>query len=161
MLLWLLVTGLWSNPPLQLLPCCLPHTPAHHACITPTSASQQLSCPLLSSRLHAFVLFLLPWIPFPFPSPWKPPDHPSKPPGNYVLLLLSSHRDQGQAVIYRLDKPHFDTLNPPGWISMQSKGLSRVFSNTRVQSINSSALSFLYSPALTSIHDHWKNHSLD
>ena len=27
-------------------------------------------------------------------------------------------------------------------------------------SINSSMLSFLYSPALTSIHDHWKNHSL-
>ncbi|CAI9151822.1 unnamed protein product [Rangifer tarandus platyrhynchus] len=24
-----------------------------------------------------------------------------------------------------------------------------------------SALSFLYSPTLTSIHDHWKNHSLD
>ena len=28
------------------------------------------------------------------------------------------------------------------------------------KSINS-ALSFLHSPALTSIHDHWKNHSLD
>ena len=28
------------------------------------------------------------------------------------------------------------------------------------KSINSSALSFLYSPALTSIHDYWKNHSL-
>ena len=40
-----------------------------------------------------------------------------------------------------------------GWISLQSKGLSRVFSNTTVQSINSSALSFLYSPTLTSIHD--------
>ena len=28
------------------------------------------------------------------------------------------------------------------------------------KSINSSVLSFLYSPTLTSIHDHWKNHSL-
>ena len=28
-------------------------------------------------------------------------------------------------------------------------------------SINSSALSFLYSPIFTSIHDYWKNHSLD
>ena len=27
------------------------------------------------------------------------------------------------------------------------------------KSINSSALSFLHSPTLTSIHDHWKNHS--
>ena len=56
---------------------------------------------------------------------------------------------------------------PLGWaglISLQSKGLSRVFSNITVQkrqSINSSVLSFLYSPTLTSIHDHWKNHSLD
>ena len=29
------------------------------------------------------------------------------------------------------------------------------------RSINFSALSFLHSPTLTSIHDHWKNHSLD
>ena len=47
-----------------------------------------------------------------------------------------------------------------GWISLQSKGLSRVFSNTTVQRHHSSALSFLYSPTLTSIHDYWKNHSL-
>ena len=29
------------------------------------------------------------------------------------------------------------------------------------KSINFSVLSFLYSPTLTSIHDYWKNHSLD
>ena len=29
------------------------------------------------------------------------------------------------------------------------------------ESINSSAFSFLHSPTLTSIHDYWKNHSLD
>ena len=28
-------------------------------------------------------------------------------------------------------------------------------------SINSPVLSFLHSPTLTPIHDHWKNHSLD
>ena len=32
---------------------------------------------------------------------------------------------------------------------------------SQFKSINSWALSFLYSPTLTSIHDHWKNHSLD
>ena len=48
-----------------------------------------------------------------------------------------------------------------GWISLQSKGLSRAFSVPQFKSINSSALSFLHSPTLTSIHDHWKNHSLD
>ena len=45
--------------------------------------------------------------------------------------------------------------------ALQSKGLSRVFTNTSVQSINSSAISFLYSPTPTSIHDYWKNCSLD
>ena len=56
-------------------------------------------------------------------------------------------------------------LGYTGWISLQSKGLSRVFSNRsfepQFKSINSWALSFLHSPTLTSIHDHWKNHSLD
>ena len=40
-------------------------------------------------------------------------------------------------------------------ISLQSKGLSRVFSNTTVQKNQSSVFSFLYGPTLTSIHDYW------
>ena len=52
-----------------------------------------------------------------------------------------------------------------GLISLQSKGLSTVFSNTTILhhqfSINSLALSFLYGPTLTSIHNYWKNHSFD
>ena len=31
----------------------------------------------------------------------------------------------------------------------------------QLKSINSSGLSFLYGPTLTSIHDYWKNHSFD
>ena len=52
---------------------------------------------------------------------------------------------------------------PLGWSSLilQSKGLSRVFSNTQFKSISSSVFSFLYGPTLTSIHDYWKNHSFD
>ena len=46
-------------------------------------------------------------------------------------------------------------------ISLLSKGLSRVFSNTTIKSINSSVLSFLYGPTLTSIHRYWVNHSFD
>ena len=34
-------------------------------------------------------------------------------------------------------------------------------STPQFKSINSSALSFLYSPTLTSIHDYWKNHNFD
>ena len=44
---------------------------------------------------------------------------------------------------------------------MQSKGLSESSPTPQFKSINSSALCFLHSPTLTSIHDNWKNHSLD
>ena len=46
-----------------------------------------------------------------------------------------------------------------GWISLQSKGLSRVFSNTTVWKHQSSVFNLLYGPTLTAIHDYWKNHS--
>ena len=52
-------------------------------------------------------------------------------------------------------------LGLTGWISLQSKGLSRVFSNTTVQKHQFFGAQFLYSPALTSIHDYWKNQSFD
>ena len=52
-------------------------------------------------------------------------------------------------------------LGLTGWISLQSKGLSRVFSNTTVQKHQFFVLSFLYGSTLTSIHDYWKNHSFD
>ena len=50
-----------------------------------------------------------------------------------------------------------------GWIPLQGESRdSRESSPTpHFKSINSLVLSFLYSPTLTSIHDHWKNHSLD
>ena len=52
-----------------------------------------------------------------------------------------------------------------GWISLHSKGLSRVFLvgedlKLRHRS-KASVLSFLYGPTLTSIHDYWKNHNFD
>ena len=48
-----------------------------------------------------------------------------------------------------------------GWISLQTKGLSRVFSNTTVQKHQFFKVNLLYSPTLTSLHDYWENHSLD
>ena len=50
---------------------------------------------------------------------------------------------------------------PFGWISLQSKGLSRIFSNTIVQKHQFFGAHFLYSSVLISIPDYWKNHSLD
>ena len=48
-----------------------------------------------------------------------------------------------------------------GWISLQSKGLSRVFSNTTLQKHQFFGTQLFFSPTLTSIHDYWKNHSFD
>ena len=39
--------------------------------------------------------------------------------------------------------------------------LKRLLQHHSSKSINSWVLSFLYSPTLTTIHDYWKNHSLD
>ena len=53
-------------------------------------------------------------------------------------------------------------LGLTGLISFQSKGLSRVFFITpQFESFNFSVISLLYGPALTSVHDYWKNHSFD
>ena len=49
-------------------------------------------------------------------------------------------------------------LGLTGWICLQSKGLSRIFSNTTVQNHQFFGAQ-LYGPTLTSIHDCWKNHS--
>ena len=40
-------------------------------------------------------------------------------------------------------------------------GYTQTVVNSVPLRLNSSALSFLHSPTLISIHDHWKNHSLD
>ena len=65
------------------------------------------------------------------------------------------------ASVLPMNTQDWSALGWTSWISLQSKGLSRVFSNTTGQSINFSVLSFLHNATLTSIHDHWKNHNLD
>ena len=48
-----------------------------------------------------------------------------------------------------------------GLISLQSKDSQESSPTPQFKSINSLALSSLYSPTLISIHDYWKNHSFD
>ena len=53
-------------------------------------------------------------------------------------------------------------LGLTGWISWLSQENSQESSPTpQFKSINSSVLSFLYGPTITSIHDYLKNHSFD
>ena len=66
--------------------------------------------------------------------------------------------------VHPMNTQDWSPLGWTGWISLKSKGLSRVFANTTVgvvKSIDSLAICFLYSPTLTSIRDYWKNHSFD
>ena len=48
-----------------------------------------------------------------------------------------------------------------GWICSSPRDSQESSPTTQFKSINSSVLSFLNSLTFTSIHDHWKNHSLD
>ena len=53
---------------------------------------------------------------------------------------------------------------PLGWtwgISCSPRDSQESSPTTQFKSINSSALSFLYSPTLPSIHDYWENHIFD
>ena len=86
--------------------------------------------------------------------------------GSFQMSQLSASGGQSIGVsattsVLPMNTQDWSPLGWTGWISLQSKGLSRVFSNTTVQKHQSSALSFLYRPTLTSIHDYWKNNSLD
>ena len=48
-----------------------------------------------------------------------------------------------------------------GFISLLSRDSQESSLTQQFKSINSSALSFIYDPNLSSIHDCWKNHSFD
>ena len=52
-------------------------------------------------------------------------------------------------------------VNVQGWSPCSPRDSQESSQAPRFKSINSSVLSFLYSPTLTSMHDYWKNHSLD
>ena len=65
------------------------------------------------------------------------------------------------ALVLPKNTQDWSPLGWTGWTSLQSKGLKESSPTLQFKSINSSVLSFLHSPTLTSIHDHWKNHSLD
>ena len=63
--------------------------------------------------------------------------------------------------VLSINTQDWSPLGWTGWISLQSKGLSRVFSNTTVQKHQFFGAQLSYSPTLTSIHDYWQNHSFD
>ena len=69
--------------------------------------------------------------------------------------------DSASTKVLLMNTQDWSPLGWTGWICLQSKGLSKSSPTPQFKTINSLVLSFLHSPTLTSIHDHWKNHSLD
>ena len=63
--------------------------------------------------------------------------------------------------VLSMNTQDWSPLGWTGWISLHPRDCQESSPTPQFKSINSSVLSFLYSPTLTSIHDHWKNHSLD
>ena len=82
-----------------------------------------------------------------------------------VSQLFASHgqstETSASASVLPVNTQDWSPLWWTGWISLQSKGLSRVFSNTTVQEHQFLGAQRSLCPTLTSIHDYWKNHSLD
>ena len=69
--------------------------------------------------------------------------------------------DSASASVLPMNTQDWFPLGWTGWISFQSKDSQESSPTPQFKSINSSVFSFLHSPTFTSIHDHWKNHSLD
>ena len=63
--------------------------------------------------------------------------------------------------ILPMNTQDWSPLGWTGWISLQSKRLSKVFSNTTVQRHQFFTAQLSTKETLTSTHDYWKNHSLD
>ena len=78
----------------------------------------------------------------------------------FFILGGQSIGAPASASVLPLNIQNLFPLGWTGWISLQAKGLSRVF-NTTVQKHQFFGANLLYSPTLTSVHDYWKNHSFD
>ena len=84
--------------------------------------------------------------------------------GSFLMSWLFALSDQSiRASVSVLPMNIYDLfpLRLTGLISLLSKGLSRVFSNTTIQKCHTLAFSLLFGSILMSVNDHWKKkHSL-
>ena len=129
---------------------------ARPPCLSPTPGVYSNSCPLsLMPSNHLILcrpLFLPPSI-FPsirvfsnesflhirWPKYWS------------FSFSISPSNEYSGLIFFRMD-----------WLDLLAvQGTQESSPTPQFKSINSSELSFLYGPTLTSVHDYWKNHSFD
>ena len=139
--------SLWPRESQHVRPPCLSPTPRVHP---NPCASSQWCHPAISSSVVPFSS-----CPQSFPAP-----------GSFQMSQLFAWGGQSIGVsaltsVLPMNIQDWSLSGWTGWISLSPRDSQKSSPTPQFKSINSSALSFLYSPTLTSIHDHWKNHSLD
>ena len=72
-----------------------------------------------------------------------------------------SIRVSASTSVLPMNTQDWSPLGWTGWSPCSPSDSQKSSPTPQFKSINSSVLSFLYSPTLISIHDYWKNHSLD
>ena len=119
-------------------------------CPSPISGACSNSCP--SSRwCHPTILYSV----VPFSSCLQ--SFPAS--GSFTMSQFFASRCQSTAVlattsVFPMNIYEWFPLRLTDWISLKSRGISRVFSNTTVQMHQFFSAWILYSPTLTSIHDY-------
>ena len=99
----------------------------------------------------------------PLSSPFPPALNLSQHQGLFPVSWLYASAGQSigaSASVFLKDIQGWFPLGLTGLISLQSNGLSRVFSSTTVRKCQFFYIQPYY-PTLTSAHDYWKNHSFD
>ena len=148
-----------SSVSVQLLSCVwhfvTPWTAARQACPSPTPRAYSNSCPS-SWGCHPTISSSV--VPF--------STHLQSFSASESFPMSQLFESGGQSIgvsasgsAFPMNIQDWSPLGLIGLISLQSKGLARVFSNTTVP--KHQFFSTLYCPTFTSIHDYWKNHSFD
>ena len=130
----------------------IPYTSAHQASLSIINSSCSNSCPL-SWWCHPTILSSV--IPFSFHLQFFPASA-SCTMSQFFVSGGQSIRASASASVLPMNIQDWFPLGWNGWISLQFKGLSRVFSNTTVKNHQ-----FFGIQSPTSVNDYWTNHSFD
>ena len=122
---------------------------ARPPCPSPTPGVHSNSCPSSQWCHPAISSSVLPFSSCPQSLPASESFPMSQLFTNLSFSIIPSKKHPG-LVSFRMD-----------WLDLLAGQGTESSPTPQFKNINSSALSFLHSPTLTSIHDHWKNHSLD
>ena len=162
---WILIS--WLQPPPAVISVqSLSHV---RLFVTPWVAARQASLSItnsLSSLRLTSIKSVMPSCHLILSSPSPPAPNPSEHPS--LFQWVNSSHEVAKVLVFQLQHHSFQRNHRADLLQIGLVGSPcspRDFQESsptpQFKSINTSALSFLHSPTLTSIHDHRKSHSLD